>query len=115
MYLILKYIITAAIIVGASEIAKISDRFGALIISLPLMTILTLFWLHTDGAATSKIANHAYYTFWYVLPTLPMFLAFQYLITKYGFWSAMIISAVMTIAIFFIFAIFLKRFNINLL
>ncbi|NDK09452.1 DUF3147 family protein [Candidatus Gracilibacteria bacterium] len=114
-YLVLKYIITAFIIVGVSELAKVSDKFGALVISLPLMTILTLFWLHFDGVSTLKISNHMYYTFWYVLPTLPMFLTFPFFLEKFGFWGALGLSVVMTIIIFFIYSVILKRFGIFLI
>ena len=48
MFIIVKYLITAGFIVLASELAKSSDKLGALIISLPLMTILTLIWLQVE-------------------------------------------------------------------
>ena len=61
-----------------------------------------------------KIANHAYYTFWYVLPTLPMFLLFPFLLKNLGFWFAFILSILFTIAFFLIYAQLLKRFGIHL-
>lgn len=75
MNVYLKYCITAGIVVLVSEVAKRSDRMGSLIAALPLVTILTMVWLHVERQSTDVIANHAYYTFWYVLPSLPMFLA----------------------------------------
>ncbi len=74
LYLISKYLITAGMVVLISELAKKSDRIGALVASLPLVTILTLIWLFVEGQSETKISNHAYYTFWYVIPTLPMFI-----------------------------------------
>lgn len=114
MYLILKYGTTAAIVVLVSEIAKRSDRIGALIASLPLVTVLTLVWLYVEKQPSEKIANHAYYTFWYVIPTLPMFLIFPYLLKKFGFWSSISVSVIITIACFGIFALLLEKFGINL-
>ena len=84
-FIITKYLLTAAVIVLVSELAKRSDKIGALVASLPLVTVLTLIWLHLDNQPTSKIANHAYYTFWYVIPTLPMFFFFPVLLEKLGF------------------------------
>lgn len=78
-WIIFKYLLTAGMIVIISEIAKKSDRLGGLIAALPLVTVLTLIWLYIENQPNEKIANHAYYTFWYVLPTLPMFLVFPYL------------------------------------
>ncbi len=114
-FIILKYLITAGVVVLVSEFAKRSDKLGGLLAALPLVTILSLIWLYVEQQPSSKIANHAYYTFWYVLPTLPMFLIFPSLFSKYGFWIALAISAVFTLALFVIYAIVLKRFGINLL
>lgn len=113
-FLILKYALSAAAVVAASEIAKRSDRLGALVLALPLMTILTLFWLHAEAQGNTKIANHAWYTFWYVLPTLPMFLAFPWLLHRWGFYPAMLGLAGGTVIIFALFAFMLRRFGIAL-
>lgn len=75
-WILTKYFITAAIVVLASELAKRSDKLGALVAAMPLVTLLTLIWLYVENQPTLKIANHARYTFWYVIPTLPMFLIF---------------------------------------
>ena len=114
-YIIFKYLITASMVVLISEVAKRYDRVGAIIASLPLITILALIWMYIEKTPIEKISNHAYYTFWYVLPTLPMFLLFPYLLEKYGFWIALIISGVLTVCIFFLIAIVLKKFGIHLI
>lgn len=62
-WIILKYAITAGMIVLISEVAKRSDKLGGLISALPLVTILTLIWLYSENQSTDKIANHAWYTF----------------------------------------------------
>jgi len=113
--IIIKFLTTAAIIVLISEVAKFSDRLGALIASLPLITFITLFWLFYENQGNDKIANHAYYTFWYVLPTLPMFLFFPWIIKHISFWPSILLSIILTITIFCIYAFFLKKFNIHLI
>ena len=114
-YLIIKYFITAAVVVLVSEFAKSSDKLGGLIAALPLVTVLTLIWLFVEKQPTTKIANHAYYTFWYVIPTLPMFLLFPSLLPKFGFWPTLISCIVMTLVIFYVYAVVLKNFGIDLL
>lgn len=114
-YLIIKYLLTAAVVVAVSEIARRSDRLGALIAALPLVTVLTLIWLHVEKQPVDKLANHAWYTFWYVIPTLPMFLLFPWLLQRMGFWAALYISAVFTVILFIVFAAVLRHFNIHLL
>jgi hypothetical protein len=77
--------------------------------------VLSLVWLNIEQQATSKIANHAYYTFWYVLPTLPMFLLFPYLINKLNFWPTLLICIIFTLVLFYFYALILKGFGIDLL
>jgi hypothetical protein len=110
-----KLFFTAIIIVIISEIAKHYDRLAALVASLPLVTLITLFWLYYENQPEEKIANHAYYTFWYVIPTLTMFVCFPWAIKVFGFWITFILSIFLTIIIFFLYATILKKFGINLI
>ena len=114
-YLIFKYLITAGLVVAVSEFAKRSDKLGGLIAALPLVTVLTLIWLYVENQPTTKIANHAYYTFWYVIPTLPMFLLFPYLLPKWGFWPTLGVCALFTMSFFLLFATVLKQFGVQLM
>ncbi|MBA3581123.1 MAG: DUF3147 family protein [Gammaproteobacteria bacterium] len=112
----IKYLITAALVVIISEVAKRSDKAGALIGALPWMTIMVLLWLYFENQESSKIAAHAYYTFWYVLPTLPMFLLLPYLLNKQVMFGwAMLAGVALTISLFAVEVLVLRRFNINLI
>ena len=111
----LKYIVTATLVVIISEIAKRSDRLGALVSSLPLVTLLVLFWLFIEKQPQDKIANHAYYTFWYVSGTLPFFLLFPFLLPKIGFVMSIIASTTITLILFYLYCLLLKQFDIVLL
>jgi uncharacterized membrane protein (GlpM family) len=115
LWLAIKYLVTAAVVMLVSEAAKRSDQLGGLIAALPLVTVLTLIWLQIERQSGEKIANHAWYTFWYVIPTLPMFLAFPMLYEKMGFWPTLIICVIGTMLFFAIFAFVMKRFGVNLL
>ena len=114
-WLATKYLITAAVVVLVSEAARRSDKLGGFIAALPLVTFLALVWLYVEKQPPEKIANHAWYTFWYVVPTLPMFLAFPFLLSRLGFWPAMLASAVITVACFGLFAFAVRAFGIELL
>ena len=92
LWILTKYATTAGIVVLVSELAKRSDRLGGLVAALPLVTVLTLIWLQVENQGQDKIANHAWYTFWYVVPTLPMFLLFPALLPRLGFWPTLIAS-----------------------
>ena len=114
VYLIIKYLITAGAVVAVSEFAKRSDKLGGLVAALPLVTVLTLIWLYVEHQPTTKIANHAYYTFWYVIPTLPMFLLFPYLLPKWGFWPTLLACIALTMLVFAVFASVVKAFGVDL-
>ena len=114
-WIITKYLLTAGMIVLISEVAKRSDRLGGFMGALPLMTLLTLIWLYVENQTEEKIANHAYYTFWYVIPTLPMFLLFPYLLPRLGFWLTLGASVIVTVVCFGLFALVMKNFGIELL
>jgi hypothetical protein len=113
-FLIAKYLTSAALVVLISELAKRSDKIGGFVGALPLMTILTLIWLYVEKQPESKIANHAWYTFWYVVPTLPMFLAFPWLLPRLGFWPTLAACVAITMICFGLFVLVARRFGVQL-
>jgi uncharacterized membrane protein (GlpM family) len=116
MPLWLKYLITTALVVFIAEAAKRSDRLGAFIGAMPWVTTLALIWLFVDKQGTEKIANHAWYTFWYVLPTLPMFLQLPFMLRRgYGFVPSLLVSALLTALCFWGTARMVRRWGIHLL
>lgn len=114
-WIVTKYLVTAAVVVLVSEFSKRSDKLGALIAALPLVTVLTLIWLHIEEQPEAKLANHASYTFWYVIPTLPMFLVFPVLLPRIGFWATLAICMLITFACFGLMALVARRFGVNLM
>ncbi|MCB1211976.1 MAG: DUF3147 family protein [Verrucomicrobiales bacterium] len=115
--LIIKYLLSAAVIVLVSEVVKRSDRMGALLASLPFVSIITLFWVYHESAPEQrdqKTADHMYYIFWYVLPTLPMFLLFPWMQRQFGFYGALGGSAAMTVALFAVLRFVSARFGLML-
>lgn len=114
-WVLTKYLITAAMVVLVSELAKRSDKVGGLVAALPLVTVLTLIWLYLENQSQTKIANHAWYTFWYVIPTLPMFLAFPMLLPRLGFWLTLLACVCISTGCFVVFAWILRRYGIELM
>ena len=111
----MKYLLTAAIVVAVSEFAKRSDRLGGFVAALPLVTVLALVWLHVERQPQAKLANHAYYTFWYVLPTLPMFLVIPALLRAgVGFWPALLAGCALTVLLYLVTIWALAKFGVTL-
>jgi hypothetical protein len=115
VYFIIKCALSGVIIAVVSEVAKRSPAFGALIVSLPLVSLLGILWLWRDTGDAERIASHAESTFWYVLPSLPMFLVLPAMLRAgVGFWSSMSVACLLTIVLYLATASALAKFGISL-
>ena len=101
LYLAIKALISGIIIAAVSEIAKRSPGFGALVASLPLVSVLGMMWLWHDKPDVTTMADHASATFWYVLPSLPMFLLIPAILKRgVPFWTTLGCGCALTIALY---------------
>lgn len=101
LYLLVKALISGAIIAVVSEVAKRYPGWGALIASLPLVSILGMIWLWRDKPGLANMSAHSGATFWYVLPSLPMFLAMPALWSRgWTFWPALVAGCLLTIVLY---------------
>ncbi len=115
MYAIIKAAISGILIALISETAKKNPTFGALIASLPLISILSMIWLWQETSDTERIAKHAEATFWYVLPSLPMFLVLPALLrAEIHFYISLALSCLLTVGLYLCMIFILKRFGIVL-
>ncbi len=115
--LLLKYLLSAGVITLVSEIVKRNDKAGALLAALPFVSIITLFWVQfesTPEARAQKTSDHMWYIFWYVLPTLPMFLLFPTFQRWWGFYGALGGGCVLTLALFAVLRAISARFGMML-
>ena len=100
-YLLLKAALSGVIIAIVSEVARRAPGFGALIASLPLISVLGMIWLWRDTTDPVRMAEHAYATFWFVLPSLPMFLLIPFLLRQgTSFWLALALGCALTILLY---------------
>lgn len=114
-YLAVKAVLSAIIIVIVSEVAKRSPALGALIASLPLVSVLGMIWLWRDTQDAVRLADHAQATFWYVLPSLPMFLLIPVMLRSGApFWLALGAGVMMTALLYLIMTAILARFGVSL-
>ena len=101
LYLALKAAISGVVVAAVSQVAKRFPGFGALIASLPLVSILGMIWLWRDKPDTGNMADHVQATFWYVLPSLPMFLVIPMLLRRGApFWGALGVGCGLTIGLY---------------
>lgn len=115
LYAILKAAISGVIVAAVSEIARRNPAGGALVASLPLISILGMIWLWRDTHDVERMATHVGATFWYVLPSLPMFLVIPALLHRgIGFGVALALGCGLTIVLYLLTVLALSRFGITL-
>lgn len=115
LYLIIKALVSGAIIAAVSEIAKRSPGFGALVASLPLVSVLGMIWLWRDTGDPVRLAQHAEATFWFVLPSLPMFLIVPALLRFHlPFWLTLATGCAVTITLYLLMTSFGPRLGLRL-
>ena len=111
-----KLVISAVIIVVANKIQLFNDRLSALVIALPLTSLVAMIWMRRAGQSPERLAHHAEATFWFVVPTLPMFLILPWMLRHgWGFWTALAANCLITIAGFWLTVWTLRRCGINLM
>ena len=111
-----KLLLSALTIVLVTKVQHVSDRLSALLIALPLTSLVAMAWMHHAGQSSERLANHAEGTFWFVLPTLPMFLIIPWMLRNgWSFWATIAVNCLLTVAFFWITVIVLRRFGIDLM
>lgn len=97
IYYAIKLAFSAVVIVIVSEVSKRATTLGALLASLPLVSILAMVWLYIDTGDRSTVADLASGIFWLVLPSLALFLMLPALLRAgHGFWVSLIVGCVAT-------------------
>ena len=115
IYFILKALLSGLIIAIVSELAKRNPTLGALVASLPLISLLGIIWLWRDTGDGERIAAHAQSTFWYVLPSLPMFLVMPLLLRhSVSIWLTLAICVALTTCLYLGMSAALRKFGYSL-
>ncbi len=114
-WFIVKAVLSGLLIAAVSEVARRSATMGALVASLPLVSVIGMIWIWAETRDADRIASHAGATFWYVLPSLPMFVVMPLLIRSgMGFWAALGIGCALTVILYLVMIGVAPRFGLRL-
>jgi hypothetical protein len=114
-YLFIKAAISGILIALASEVARRQPGIGALIASLPLVSVLGMMWLWRDTHDPLKLADHAQATLWFVIPSLPMFVLIPVLLRRgLGFWTALTVGCALTVVLYLLVVLLARRLGTGL-
>ena len=115
LYLIVKAALSGIIVALVSELARRNPGAGGLLASLPLVSVLGMIWLWRDTHDPVRMANHAEATFWFVLPSLPMFLLIPLMLRNgFDFWPALLLGCGVTVLLYLLMTIVGPSFGIKL-
>lgn len=114
-YYVVKIAVTTILIVAISEVAKRSSLVGAILASLPLVSVLAMFWLYVDTRDVAKVSALSSSVFWLVLPSLALFLALPLLLKQgLNFYLSMGVSIGVTVVCYFLMISALNHYGVKL-
>lgn len=110
---ITKLITTTILIVLVSEVSKRSIIIGGLIAALPIVSILSMMWMHLEGVDLQIINEFSRSVFWMALPSLPMLYMFPIFSQKWGFNIAFSVLIGFTILLYLLLVSIVSRWGVN--
>jgi hypothetical protein len=111
----IKILLTAAVVVAVSEIAKRSSFWAALLASIPLTSVLAFVWLYVETGSVARVAALSVGIFWLVIPSLLLLVALPLLLRAgWGFWPSLLVSVAATALAYLAMAWLLRRIGIAL-
>jgi hypothetical protein len=114
-FLLLKALLSGLIIALASEASRRWPGIGGLIVSLPLVSLLTFLWVWRDTGDSEKIAQLSQSAFWFFLPSMPLFLVLPAMLRSgINFWIAFAVSIAGTAALYALMFFLAPRVGIRL-
>ncbi len=112
---VIRAVISGIIVALIAAFAKRSPGLGGLIASIPLVSTLGMVWLWRETGDSRLVADYVESTFWYFLPSMPMFLIIPALLRHgTGFWVALAAGCVLTILLYLLTIMIAARFGVRL-
>jgi hypothetical protein len=115
VYYLIKIVITTALIIAISEIAKRSSVIGALLASLPIISLIAIIWLYVETKDVDKVSALTTSIFWLVLPSLVLFVALPILLKQgLDFYLSIAISVGLTAIAYYFLFVLLSQYGVKL-
>ena len=112
---IAKAVFGGLVIALVATIAKRYPGWGGLLAALPLTSILALSLLWIDTRETAPVAALATSILWFIIPSLPLFVALPAMLRGgMSYWPAIAICIVVTLGLYALTFWMLPRFGVKL-
>ena len=114
-YNIIKILISAILIALISEVPKRSTFLGAVLASIPLVSVMAMIWLYVDTNDSLQVVQLSKGIFWLVIPSLVLFITFPFFIRlQFSFYTALSAALLVMVVTYFITIAVLEKFDIHL-
>ena len=97
---LLKIAISALMIVAITEATKRLGFWGALLAALPVLSLISMFWIYWESRDTEKIATFSLQVFWFVIPSLGLFATLPWLLGRFSFFTSLGLASLVTIFLY---------------
>lgn len=114
MFNLAKILISALIIFAASEIGKRDSLLGAIIVSLPMISLITISWLYFETKDVDKIIDFSYGVFAMIMPSLSFFLTLPYFLKRISFAPSMFLSISIMVVLYFALSMLYKKIGVDI-
>ena len=113
-YYLVKIVITTGLIVLISEVAKRSSLVGAILASVPLVSVLAMIWLYIDTKDVEKVSEFSTRIFWLVLPSLGLFVLLPVLLKQgMNFYLSLSLSTGITVVSYMLLVVVLNHYGVK--
>ena len=115
IYILIKTLITAVVVVAVSEIARRSSLLAGIIASIPLVSFLAIIWLYWETKNSQKIVDLSYSIILMIIPSLTFFIVLPFVMKlQSSFVISMIVATVSTIIAYWLFILLLGKFGVSI-
>jgi len=110
---LIKIVLSALMVVAIVEATKRFGFWGSLLASLPILSVVSMIWIYSDTKDVQKISAFSTQVFWFVIPSLGLFLALPWLLTRYSFFVSLPLACGVTVVLYLLMLGLFKFFRYN--
>lgn len=106
---LLKIILSGLLIFAISEATKRMGFLGALLASLPFISLVSMVWIYMESRDIEKISAFSLQVFWFVIPSLGLFAFLPWFLGRFSFFAGLGFASMVAI---FLYAAMLGIFKV---
>lgn len=111
-YYLVKIAVTSTVVVIISEISRRSSLAGAVLASVPIVSVLAMIWLYVDTRDVTQVSALSRDIVWLVLPSLVLFVLLPLLLKRgVGFYPSLSVSIGATVLAYLVVIIVAQFFD----